>query len=100
MSVYIIIQVIYLKICKITKKQFKKYFNFIFLILYQKKMNIQPQFYYLSMDDIDLNLNLSSLLLFESDDYMSESTETLLDPDSDYEPDSDDSGNFSSSDEI
>ena len=63
-------------------------------------MNIQPQFYYLSMDDIDLNLNLSSLLLFESDDYMSESTETLLDPDSDYEPDSDDSGNFSSSDEI
>jgi hypothetical protein len=52
------------------------------------------------MDDIDLNLNLSSLLLFESDDYMSESTETLLDPDSDYEPDSDDSGNFSSSDEI
>jgi hypothetical protein len=63
-------------------------------------MNIQPNFYYLSMDDIDLNLNLSSLLLFESDDYMSESTETFSDPDSDYEPDSDDSGNFSSSDEI
>ena len=63
-------------------------------------MNIQPIFYYLSMDDIDLNLdlNLSSLLLFESDDYMSESTETLEDPDSDYEPDSDDSGNYSSSD--
>jgi hypothetical protein len=61
-------------------------------------MNIQPNFYYLSMDDIDLNLdlNLSSLLLFESDDYMSESTETLEDPDSDYEPDSDDSGNYSS----
>jgi len=48
------------------------------------------------MDDIDLNLNLSSLLLFESDDYMSESTETFSDPDSDYEPDSDDSGNYSS----
>ena len=65
-------------------------------------MNIQPNFYFLSMDDIDLilNLNLSSLLLFDSDDYMSESTETLVDPDSDYEPDSDDSGNFSSSDEI
>jgi hypothetical protein len=47
------------------------------------------------MDDIDLNLNLSSLLLFESDDYMGESTETL-DPDSDYEPDSDDSGSYSS----
>jgi len=61
-------------------------------------MNIQPNFYFLSMDDIDLNLNLnlSSLLLFESDDYMSESTETLEDPDSDYEPDSDDSGNYSS----
>jgi hypothetical protein len=59
-------------------------------------MNIQPNFYYLSMDDIDLNLNLSSLLLFESDDYMSESTETFSDPDSDYEPDSDDSGNYSS----
>ena len=59
-------------------------------------MNIQPNFYYLSMDDIDLNLNLSSLLLFESDDYMSESTETLEDPDSTYESDSDDSGNFSS----
>ena len=61
-------------------------------------MNIQPNFYYLSMDDIDMNLdlNLSSLLLFESDDYMSESTETFSDPDSDYEPDSDDSGNYSS----
>lgn len=62
-------------------------------------MNIQPIFYFLSMDDIDLNLNLSSLLLFESDDYMSESTETLVDPDSDYEPDSNDSDNFSSSDD-
>ena len=61
-------------------------------------MNIQPNFYYLSMDDIDLNLRFSSLLLFESDDYMSESTETFSDPDSDYEPDSDDSGNYSSSD--
>jgi hypothetical protein len=61
-------------------------------------MNIQPNFYYLSMDDIDLNLRFSSLLLFESDDYMSESTETLEDPDSDYEPDSDDSSNYSSSD--
>jgi hypothetical protein len=59
-------------------------------------MNIQPNFYYLSMDDIDLNLRFSSLLLFESDDYMSESTETFSDPDSDYEPDSDDSGNYSS----
>jgi hypothetical protein len=47
------------------------------------------------MDDIDLNLNLSSLLLFESDGYMSESTESFSDPDSTYEPDSD-SGNFSS----
>ena len=63
-------------------------------------MNIQPNFYFLSMDDIDLNLNLSSLLLFDSDDYMSESTETLEDPDSDYTLDSNDSGNFSSSDEI
>ena len=61
-------------------------------------MNIQPNFYYLSMDDIDLNLNLSSLLLFESDDYMSESTETYEDPDTDYIPDSDDSGNFSDDD--
>jgi hypothetical protein len=61
-------------------------------------MNIQPNFYYLSMDDIDLNLRFSSLLLFESNDYMSESTETFSDPDSDYEPDSDDSGNYSSSD--
>jgi hypothetical protein len=59
-------------------------------------MNIQPNFYYLSMDDIDLNLRFSSLLLFESNDYMSESTETFSDPDSDYEPDSDDSGNYSS----
>ena len=42
-------------------------------------MNIQPNFYYLSMDDIDLNLRFSSLLLFESDGYMSESTETLED---------------------
>ena len=48
------------------------------------------------MDDIDLILRFSSLLIFESDDYMSESTETLEDPDSDYEPDSDDSGNYSS----
>ena len=77
------------------KKQYKNiklYFSFSLL----EKMNIQPNFYYLSMDDIDLNLNLSSLLLFESDGYMSESTETLEDPDSDYEADSDDSGNFSS----
>ena len=59
-------------------------------------MNIQPNFYYLSMDDIDLNLRFRSLLLFESNDYMSESTETFSDPDSDYEPDSDDSGNYSS----
>ena len=62
-------------------------------------MNIQPNFYYLSMDDIDLNLNLGSLLSFlnnDYDDYMSESTETFSDPDSDYEPDSDDSGNYSS----
>ena len=65
-------------------------------MFFLRKMNIQPNFYYLSMDDIDLNLNLSSLLLFESDDYMSESTETFSDPDSDYEPDSDDSGNYSS----
>jgi hypothetical protein len=58
------------------KKQYKNiklYFSFSLL----EKMNIQPNFYYLSMDDIDLNLNLSSLLLFESDGYMSESTETL-----------------------
>jgi len=77
------------------KKQYKNiklYFSFSLL----EKMNIQPNFYYLSMDDIDLNLNLSSLLLFESDGYMSESTESFSDPDSDYEPDSDDSGNFSS----
>jgi hypothetical protein len=59
-------------------------------------MNIQSMFYYLSMDDIDLNINLGSLLLFESNNYMSESTESFSDPDSDYEPDSDDSGNFSS----
>jgi hypothetical protein len=71
------------------KKQLKENFNFLFLFLY-----------HLSMDDIDLNLNLSSLLLFENDDYMSESTETLEDPYSDYEPDSDDSGSFSSRDEI
>ena len=54
------------------------------------------------MDDIDLNINLDSLLLFlnnDYNDYMSESTETFEDPDSDYIPDSDDSGNFSSSDD-
>jgi hypothetical protein len=64
-------------------------------------MNIQPDFYNLSMDDIDLNINLDGLLLFlnnDYNDYMSESTETYSDPDSDYEPDSDDSDNFSSSD--
>jgi hypothetical protein len=71
------------------KKQYKNiklYFSFSLL----EKMNIQPNFYYLSMDDIDLNLNLSSLLLFESDGYMSESTESFEDPDSDYDPDSTD----------
>ena len=65
-------------------------------------MNIQPNFYFLSMDDIDLNLNLDSLLSFfnnDYNDYMSESTETFDDPDPDYIPDSDDSGNFSSSDD-
>jgi hypothetical protein len=65
----------------------------LFFLFFIRKMNVQPNFYYLSMDDIVLNLSLSSLFLFESDDYMSESTETLEDPDSDYEPDSDDSGN-------
>ncbi len=64
-------------------------------------MNIQPNFYYLSMDDIDLNLNLGSLLSFlnnDYNDYMSESTETYDDPATYYIPDSDDSGNFSDDD--
>ncbi len=65
-------------------------------------MKTQSNLYYLSMDDINLNLNLGSLLSFfnnDYNDYMSESTETYGDPDTDYIPDSDDSGNFSSSDD-
>ncbi len=52
-------------------------------------------FYFLSMDEIDMVY--SPFYDFnDSNDYMSESTESFSDPDSDYEPDSDDSGNFSS----
>jgi hypothetical protein len=62
------------------------------------------EFPFLSMDDIDMNINinLDSLLIFfnnDYNDYMSESTETLEDPDPDYIVDSEDSGNFSSSDD-
>lgn len=59
---------------------------------------------YLSLDDIDMNIdiNIESLLRFfnnnDINDYMSESTETLEDPDSDYIPDIDDSDNYSDSD--
>jgi hypothetical protein len=58
------------------------------------------EFPFLSMDDIDMNINinLDSLLMFLNNydnDYMSESTETMEDPDPDYIPDMDDSDNYS-----
>ena len=51
------------------------------------------EFPFLSMDDIDMNINinLDSLLMFLDNyynDYMSESTETMEDPDPDYIADS------------
>ncbi len=67
----------------------------LFFLFFIRKMNIQQIFYYLSMDEIDMVY--SPFYDFnDSNDYMSESTESFSDPDSDYEPDSDDSGNFSS----
>ncbi len=65
-------------------------------------MNNQPNFEYLSMDGIDLNIEIGSLLFFlnnDSNDYMSLSSISENDPDSDYEPDSEDSANFSSGNE-
>ena len=65
-------------------------------------MNNQPNFEYLSMDGIDLNIEICSLLFFlnnDSYDYMSETSISESDPDSEYLPDSDDSANFSSSNE-
>ena len=58
------------------------------------------EFPFLSMDDIDMNINinLDSLLMFLNNyynDYMSESTEIMEDPDPDYIPDMDDSDNYS-----
>jgi hypothetical protein len=58
------------------------------------------EFPFLSMDDIDMNINinLDSLLIFfnnDYNDYMSESTETMEDLDPDYIPDMDDSDNYS-----
>jgi hypothetical protein len=58
------------------------------------------EFSFLSMDDIDMNINinLNSLLIFfnnDFNDYMSESTETMEDLDPDYIPDMDDSDNYS-----
>lgn len=58
-------------------------------------MNIQPMFKYLSMDDIDM-IYIPFNDFNNFNDYMSESTESFSDPDSDYHPDTDDSGNFSS----
>ncbi len=70
-------------------------------------MNNQPNFENLSMDDIDLNIDIGSLLFFLNNDsndiYDSDIyTETSIsdsDPDSEYLPDSEDSANFSSSNE-
>jgi hypothetical protein len=60
------------------------------------------EFPFLSIDDINMNINinLDSLLIFfnnDYNDYMSESTETMEDPDPDYIhiPDMDDSDNYS-----
>ena len=47
---------------------------------------------------MNININLDSLLMFLNNyynDYMSESTETMEDPDPDYIPDMDDSDNYS-----
>jgi hypothetical protein len=63
------------------------------------------EFPYLSMDDIDMNIdiNLDTLLMFLNNhinDYNDNMDETdnysYSDPDSDYQPDTDDSANFSS----
>jgi hypothetical protein len=54
-------------------------------------MNIQPNFYYLSMDDLDMIYSPSNSFV-DSNDYISESPESFEDPDSDYEPGSHDSG--------
>ena len=63
------------------------------------------EFPYLSMDDIDMNIdiNLDTLLMFLNNhinDYNDNMDETdnysYSDPDSDYIPDMDDSANFSS----